>query len=64
MVARAEITGTTMLTGFATSPCSLSSSLEIFDSTTGVTHAFVSGTATVNPIGIVSPVLMNPAAGN
>jgi hypothetical protein len=64
VVARAEITDTTTLTGFATSPCSLSSSLEIYDSATGVTHAFVSGTATLNPIGIVSPVIVNPAIGN
>lgn len=62
MVLRAEITDTATLAGFQSAPCALSSSLEIYDSSTGVTHAFVSGTATLSPVGILTPVVANPLA--
>jgi hypothetical protein len=62
VVVRAEITDTSTLTGFSTAPCSLSSSLEIFDTSTGVAHAFVSGTTTLSPIAVTGAVVANPLA--
>jgi hypothetical protein len=47
-------------TGPEAAPCTLASSLETYDTATGVTHAFASGVATQGPVGVLGQA--RPAA--
>jgi hypothetical protein len=52
-VVRVEIASAATIAGFGVPPCALASSLETYDSATGVTHAFVSGVPAQNPINVI-----------
>jgi hypothetical protein len=52
-VVRAEIALMATVAGFGIPPCALASSIEVYDTTTGVTHAFAQGSPGQGLIGVI-----------